>query len=97
MRLGKFLKTPEEIKRYTIEYANWLDSGEFLSAISFDILSDNTGLLVFIPNNIAPNSTKISFFVTGGDDNETYRAAVSATTTAGQVKQDTIDFIVRAP
>lgn len=97
MRLGKFLKTPNEIKRYTIEYAHWLDDGEFLSAISFNIVSESEGLLVFVPNTIAPSSTKVSFFVTGGTDNQTYRAAVSATTTAGQVKQDTIDFIVRAP
>ena len=97
MRLGKFLKTPDEIKRYTIEYAHWLDDGEYLSAIAFDIVSENSGLLVFVPNTIAPSSTKVSFFVTGGADNETYRAAISTTTTAGQVKQDTIDFIVRAP
>lgn len=95
MRLGRFVKTPNEVKRYTIEYADWLDTGEFCASIVLTKLS-GAGALVLSANAIPASSTAVDFFVSGGTDGEDYEVAARMTTTANQVKEDSILFVVRA-
>lgn len=96
MRLGKYFKTPDEVKRYSIEYENWLDTGEYLSSVTFQTISTNTGALSITSDIIRPNTTKVEFFASDGDDGQTYEIAVTMNTTSGQTKQDVIFFSVRA-
>lgn len=95
MRLGRFTKTPNEVKRYKIEYSDWLDTGEYVSAATFTQLS-GTGLLTIVTNAITGTSTQLTFAVSGGSDGVDYEIAVRTTTTGNQVKEDSIVFSVRA-
>lgn len=95
MRLGKFTKTPTEVKRYKIDYSHWLDTGEYVSSVSFSIISSNTGSLTFSPNDINPTDTSVTFLVLGGTDGETYEVSVTMTTSLSQIKQDVIYYVVK--
>lgn len=96
MRLGKYSKSPDEAKRYLIEYSDWLDTGEYISTINFSVISTNDGVLNITPDTIGANKTAISFLASGGIAGQTYDIAVTMTTTASQTKQDTILFTVRS-
>lgn len=96
MRLGKFTKTPDEILRYKIDYSDWLDSGEYVSGVSFATVSSNTGSLTFTADTIHATDTSVAFLVSGGTDGQTYEVAVSMTSSGYQVKQDVIYFVVKS-
>ena len=96
MRLGKFTKTPDEAKRYEIDYSDWLDTSEYVSSIVFATISTNTGTINCIADAISPSATSVSFFASGGTDGQTYEVRTTMTTSANQIKQDTILFAVRA-
>lgn len=93
MRLGKFVKAPAEVKRYTVDYTNWLDTGETVTAKAFEVTP--SGALTIASSVILTGAQKISFFVAGGNNDETYRVAIRATTSAGQVKEDVLQFSVK--
>lgn len=93
MALGKFIKSPNEIKRYSVDYVNWLDTGEYLSSAT---VTPPAGTLLADVGALGATPTQLSFVVTGGDAGKSYKLTVSATTTTGQVKQDTVLIEVRA-
>lgn len=95
MALGKFIKSPDEVKRYSIDYSNWLDTGEYLSAVTVT-RTPSTGVMTINPDAIGANDTDVSFFVSGGDAGVAYKILVHATTTNGQVKEDIVTIDVRA-
>lgn len=92
MRLGKFSKTPAERKRYTIDYTDWLDTTETVTAAAYTITPSG---MVVDAQAILTGNKKISFYVNGGDDFETYNLEVKITTSTGQVKEDVVVFAVR--
>lgn len=96
MRLGKFRKTPAEVKRYAISYDHWLDEGEYISTIAFTVVEPVTGVLVVVPEAIGASVRQVGFFVSGGSEGQAYTVSVTMTTTGGQTKQDSILFEVRA-
>lgn len=93
IRLGKRSQTPTEEKRYVIDYTEWLDTGETISTKAFAV-SPSGGLSVS-SSAIESGSKKVSFFVTGGDDNVTYSVVATITTSGGQRKQVEILFAVK--
>lgn len=95
MRLGRFTKTPNEVKRYRIEYADWLDTGEFVSAVTFTQLS-GSGTITLAPGAIPGNNTSLPFVASGGTSGVDYEVSVRITTTGNQVKEDSMIFSVRA-
>lgn len=98
MRLGRYVKSPDEAKRYSVEYVDWLDTGEYLQSVTFEISPISTGgELYAVAANIGASATKFIFFVTGGTENIDYEITVQVTTTGNQIKEDTILFSVRAP
>jgi len=94
MRLGKFRKTPAEVKRYAISYDHWLDEGEYISTIAFAV-SPSAGVLVVAPDTVGQNVRQVGFFISGGSDKQSYTLVVTMTTTGGQTKQDSILVEVR--
>lgn len=98
MRLGRLSKTPSERKRYAIDYSQWLDTAEALSSFSFSV-TPTTGVAPLTVEGAALNSAHnaISFFATGGDVGVQYVVDVIATTSGGQIKEDTILLSVRSP
>lgn len=93
MALGKFVKSPDEIKRYSVEYVDWLDAGEYIQSTSVTV--SPAGPIVDVQATTA-NDTDLSFFVTGGTVGTSYRLKTRITTTNGQVKEDIVVLEVRA-
>lgn len=96
MKLGSFTKTPVERKRYTIDYTDWLDTGETLATSAFSI-SPSTGVapLQVDASLFSTSNKELMFFVNYGDDDTTYIVDVQVTTSGGQTKEDQLVFTVR--
>ena len=92
--LKSYNQTPLERKRYTISYARWLDDAESL----FDhaiIISPSTEPGLIAEDAFATNfDTEITFFLKGGVAGTIYNVRLVATTTEGQVKEDSIQMAV---
>jgi hypothetical protein len=93
--LAKYIKTPDERKRYTIDYSDWLDVGETVTDVAFAISNTTTPPLVVEDDSLIDSSTGVAFFVGGGDDGETYEVLVTIDTSGAQIKQSLIMFDVR--
>lgn len=97
MKLGAFKKTPQERKRYTISYSDWLDTGELVDSVVYAIDNTTTPPLLVEGSAVAVDGLGVLFFVSGGLDSEQYQLNVLMTTDAGQIKEDYIKFVVEEP
>lgn len=96
MRLRRFTKTPDEIKRYGVDYSQWLDTTEQVNSTTLAVSGpDNT--LTATQSSISSDGRKVAFFVSGGTSGKSYNVYVEARTTIGQLREDTIPFVVVAP
>lgn len=95
MKLARFTKASGERKRYSVEYADWLDTGETLSGVSFSVLPVTDTPLVVDASAIAPSGTQVVFYVNAGLTGTTYTTEITATTSGGQVKVDQILYSIR--
>ena len=97
MKLGSFKQTPQEKKRYTISYADWLDTGEVVDSVVYGIDNTTVPPLLVESSMIQPDGLGISFYVSGGLDEQVYQLNVLMTTDAGQRKEDYIAYVVETP
>lgn len=96
MKLGRFVKTTLERKRYVIDYNNWLDTGELISSRAFTVTPTSPSSSLFIngdANNV--DNRSMYFFVNEGAVGVDYTLTIRITTSGGQVKEDTIIFSVK--
>lgn len=97
MRIGKFVKAPVEVKRYSIDYSEWLAVGETVSTASFSVSLATAPPLTIGSISVILAGLSVEFFVSGGLDANTYSVFVTVTTSGLQTKEDSITFVVRAP
>jgi hypothetical protein len=97
MILGKFFKAPGERKRYSIDYTDWLDAGELLSLVTFQVTPVDANPVVITGIAVQTDGKGVVFYAEAGIDGYSYKAIASATTSGGQVKQDTVQYTVKAP
>lgn len=97
MKLSTFKQTPQEKKRYTISYSDWLDDGEVASSVVFGIDNVTTTPLVVEGSAIQVDGLGVSFYVSGGEDGEQYQLNILMETDAGQRKEDYMTFVVEEP
>lgn len=97
MILGKFFKAPGERKRYSIAYGDWLDSGELLNTVTFQVTPVDASPVVIDGIAIETGGISVVFYASGGLDGKSYKAIALATTSGGQVKEDTVQYTVKAP
>ncbi len=95
MKLARFTKQPAERKRYSIDYSDWLDTGETISTVSFVTTPASAGALVVDANSITAAGKSVVFFANDGVSGTTYTVTVTITTSGGQIKEDEILFAVR--
>jgi hypothetical protein len=96
MKLAKFVKSPAERKRYSIDYSEWLDTGELVSSIVFTVApSTGAAPLVIDSYLIGTPATDVDFFANYGVDGVGYTVNVVMTTSGGQIKEDQILFSVK--
>jgi hypothetical protein len=97
MQLGKFFKAPADRKRYSIDYSDWLDQSELVQSVTFGVTPSEMGMLAIDGNSIQPGNTSIVFYASLGNDGSAYKVAVTMTTSGGQVREDTVQYTVKAP
>lgn len=95
--LGKYFKGPAERKRYSIDYSDWLDDGEIVSTVTFEVTPVDAGPVVIDGNSIQPGSKSVVFYASAGLNGTTYRAAVTMVTSNFQTRVDTVQFTIRSP
>lgn len=95
MYVARFQKHPDEKKKYTLDYSNWLDTGELVSSVTLTVTPSTGTPLVADGSAIDGTGTLVSFFASVGTDDVDYSVVVQATTDGGQIKVDTILFAVR--
>lgn len=95
MKLGRFTKTPTERKRYSIDYAEWLDTGETITAVTFGVTPSTGNMLEVDAYLISTPATSVIFFINFGASGTTYTLDVQITTSGGQTKEDQILFSVK--
>lgn len=98
MPLVKYVKASGERKRYSIDYSEWLDTGETLVGVVFTVLS-NTVSTPLVVDGVAvePDYTGVQYYVSGGVDNTQYEVRATATTSGVQTKIDDLLFMIREP
>ena len=97
MNLGKYFKAPDERKRYSIDYTDWLDTGELLSGVTFGVTPVDADPVVIDGIAIETGSRSVVFYASGGIDGKSYKAIATMTTSGGQIKEDTVQYTVKAP
>lgn len=97
MILGKYFKVPADRKRYTIDYTDWLDTGELVTAVTFEVTPSTGSPVVVDGDSIDPDSKGIVFYASEGEVGTTYRAFVTMETSNGQIREDSVQFTVKAP
>lgn len=76
------LKDPDEVRVFSLDFTNDLNSGQTISAID-SIVGSPSGL-TFASNTIVTGSKIISTKVSGGAAGETYTVTASVTTSDGE-------------
>lgn len=95
MTLKKFYKDPDDRKRYTLDYTDWLDLTESVSSCVFAVTPVEAGGLEVDASSIVANKTVV-FYVALGNADTDYTVEATMTSDAGQVKQDTLTYLVRS-
>lgn len=96
MKLGTYIKTPSERKRYSLDYTDWLETGETIVTRSF-VVTPTTGAtpLLVDASAIDPSGKQVIFYVSAGIDGVTYEVEAFISTSDGQIKEDQINFLVK--
>lgn len=98
MPLVKYVKAAGERKRYSIDYSEWLDTGETLVDVAFSVLNNSVSSPLVVDDvAIEPDDTGVQYYVSGGVDNTQYEVRATATTSGVQIKIDDLLFTVREP
>lgn len=98
MPLKKYVKAAGERKRYSIDYSDWLDTGELLSQVDFTIPGNSTTTPLVVDDvAIQPDSLGVQYYVSGGEDGIQYEVVATATTSGAQTKIDDLLFTIREP
>lgn len=93
--LARFVKAPDERRRYILDYTDWLDTDETVTSADFVVAPAEAGDMV-VDFSETTDST-VLFYVNYGQLGEQYTVTVSTETSYGQIKQDTVLFTVREP
>lgn len=87
-KLGKYTQTTDERKRYSINYAKWLDTGETIASASSEV--DNATTPPLVVEGLVHDGTTVTFEISGGAHEQSYLAIIKITTSSGEIKQDAI-------
>lgn len=98
--LDRFDKQPDEIKKYQINYAEWLPTAVTITAVTtvVTLLNPAPGdvsepTFTIGPTNIVAG-TMYEYYVNGGTDKKKYKITFQADTNDSQKVEDEIEFKV---
>ena len=101
MKIGKAVKTPDERKRYTVDYSTWMASDEQLQSVDFQVETVRDGAAgsppVSVPTSaITVDGKAVILYLAGGDDGAEYKLILTANTNRDQIVQRHITVTVEA-
>lgn len=93
--LGKFKQSPNEKKRYVMDYSLDLDTGETISSIASTVITP-AGASAIVCNGvaIAPSGTQFVYYISGGTDAYTYEVQFLVTTSLGKILEGVVAYII---
>lgn len=99
--LDRFNKQPNEIKKYQVDYSEWLATGETVSSVptSVTLLNPATGDVG--EPTLTVGSTQIvggnvfEYYVSSGTDGKRYKITFQASTTDSQTVESEVEFKVK--
>lgn len=99
MGIAKYVKASSDRKRYNIDYTDWLDTGEMVSAVAFTIENNVDAPIAVVDDvQVWPSGLGVQYYVSGGVNGRTYRILADLTTTTGpQEKLDEVLVTIREP
>lgn len=80
--LGKYAQAPEDRKRYTFDYSEWLDEGETVVSCTSEISPITTAPLLI--ESLTNGNTVATWLLSGGEHLTDYLVVIEAETSAGQ-------------
>jgi|SoiMethySBSTD1v2_1073268.scaffolds.fasta_scaffold04912_3 hypothetical protein len=97
--LVKFVKDPDETKRYAITWEDWLDTGELLESAMFETGVDSgpsdASPLIVDSYALTQDLLGVVFFISSGQAGVIYKVTVRVHTDGGQIKEDCVLIAVR--
>lgn len=98
MRIARYVKSAGERKRYTIDYTDWLDTGELVTGVVFSVLDVTVPPVVVDGVQTLPSGAGVQYYVAGGVNGNDYSVLATLTTTLGpQIRVDEVVIVVRDP
>ena len=98
--LDRFIKQPAEIKKYQIDYSEWLDTGETVTSVvtAVTILNpadtDVSEPTLTIGTTAINGGTVYEYYVSLGTDGKRYKITFQASTSDSQTVESEIEFKV---
>ena len=93
MIIGTTNQAVGDVRRYTIDYREWLIQGEHLTSVVFSV---DSGPATVTGVTYAPDLTTVNFLIGGGLVGATFNVVALATTNLNQQRYDTINVGVEA-
>lgn len=95
---ARFTQSPEEVKRYLLDYTLQLSAGEVVVSITAAITNlgqPPLGAPPLVCNNITIGPSpalQVLYYISGGLDSQSYEVTFLATTSIGQVLEDVVEY-----
>lgn len=94
MLLGRYKQQPGETLKRIIDLTKWLEASEEIETVTVkDISPDTTTAFQCTSIVIDPDGKKFAYFLTGGEDGETYKVEFTISTQM-QTREDEIEVDV---
>jgi hypothetical protein len=90
-----------DTRRYRIDYSEFLNRGETLSAVVVTITSPAVPTSAIGAGALAPALTvdkkSVIFYLVAGDSGEAVTVKIATTTSLSEIVNDTLDFVIVSP
>lgn len=94
-QLARYIKDPDERKRYSIDYSEWLDDGERMLTVTPTLAPSDADPVLVQDVQIDPSERSVQYYLEGGTANVDYTILFTVTTSGNQTKEDVIVCAVR--
>lgn len=99
--LDRFNKQPSEIKKYQIDYSEWLSTGETITSVATAVTLLNSAAgdvgeptLSVGTTQIISNGTVFEYYMSSGTDGKRYKVTFQADTSDSQRVESEVEFRV---
>jgi hypothetical protein len=98
--LDRFIKQPSEIKKYQIDYSEWLATGETVSSVVTAVTLLNPASQDVGEPTLTVGTTQVvggtvfEYYISSGTDGKRYKVTFQASTTDSQTVESEIEFKV---